>query len=343
MQTFCPKVTIITSIRNIIKSGRQEMLKQTIESVQSQTYSNIEHIIQDGASDDGTLNFLQEYKDKGWITVYSEKDTSVHDAINKAATKASGDYIALLSSDDYYKDNDIIEYIVNNYLKDGKYDYCYGDEERISASDNKYIWTWHGDLYKDIFWRGVFCPTEALIMSKKMFDEIGGFDTKYPVVADVKLQMKIILGDYKGINCNRVIDVFREGGGLSSDPDIHFFHTNEAIEICYEFWKNFDDDLTPEKVEHMIKYEAFSETFFMKLRRYIIHKKLKNFDYIKFNKHIESMIAYYKEKTKNKMQTTNKFQLFNKFTIAKTIKNDSKKEIFIFGIPILTVTKKKGI
>ena len=75
MSSKNPTVSIITPVFNLIKSGRTEFIKQTIESVHNQTYNKyIEHIVQDGNSNDGTLELLKEYEDKGWIKVYSEKD-----------------------------------------------------------------------------------------------------------------------------------------------------------------------------------------------------------------------------------------------------------------------------
>lgn len=77
------KVTVITVVYNLIKSGRVKYFKQMLRSVRNQTYKNIEHIVMDGKSTDGTLSLLDKYQKKGYIKYYSEKDNGPYDAMNK--------------------------------------------------------------------------------------------------------------------------------------------------------------------------------------------------------------------------------------------------------------------
>ena len=295
-----PKIAVVTPVFNLVKAGRADFIKQCIESVHNQTYKNIEHIIQDGASTDGTLDILQEYADKGWIKLYSEKDVNINDAINKASMKTDAKYINILGGDDYYKDNDIVEYIVSNYLQDGTVDYVYGDEEQISEEDSSYLKTWYGYTNKNEFWRGCGFATGTMFFSKKIFEKEGMFDVNLPICADFDIIMKFKFNDYKCAYCERVVNVFRYGGGLSSSSVNKMNHTYEFAQICYNLWKKFDDTITPEKAEYMIKYDEYPEEFLMKLRRYIIGLKLKGVDYNSFNGHIENMISYYYDKKRNK-------------------------------------------
>lgn len=354
-----PLITIITPVYNLIKSGRERFIRQNIESIHEQTYPNIEHIIQDGASDDGTLELLKKYADKGWIKLYSEKDTSVHDAINKAAIKANGKFLGILGSDDYYKDNNIVQFIVNNYLQDENIEYVYGDQEQINVNDDSYIDTWYGNAHESEFWRGVCYATEAILFSKRIFDEVGMFDLNYPIVADLKLQMQFKFNDYKNAYCNRTIVVFRKGAGLSSNDDTMFYHAKEFAEICSKFWNKFDDTMTPEKAEYMLKHYEYSEEFLMKLRRYIINLKLKNIDYIAFNKQIEELIGIYYAKMENRdsvpvtkdteiikpiSTTISTFSIypFKDFPLLKIVERENCKKIFIFDkIPIIKLTKQE--
>lgn len=294
-----PKIAIITPVFNLIKSGRAEFIKQNIDSIHNQTYENLEHIIQDGASTDGTLEFLKEYADKGWIKLYSEKDKNVHDAINKAAKKTDAQYLGVLGSDDYYKDNDIIEHIVNNYLQEGSIEYIYGNEEQISPDDGSYIKTWYGNAHNNEFWRGVCFATGTMFFSKKIFEEVGMFDINYAVCSDMKLLMDFKFNDYKCAYCDKIVNVFRYGDGLSSSPYTKMLHTYEFSKICSDLWKNFDETITQEKAEYMIKNNEYSEEFLMKLRNYIIRKNLKSVDYVSFNEYIEGMVSSYQEKKKN--------------------------------------------
>ena len=364
-----PKVAIITPVFNIIKSGRAEFIKQNIESIHNQTYENLEHIIQDGASTDGTLEFLQEYADKGWIKLYSEKDKNVHDAINKAAKKTDAKYLGVLGSDDYYKDNDIIEYIVSNYLQDETVEYIYGNEEQISPDNGTYVKTWYGNAHNNEFWRGVCFATGTMLFSKKIFEEVGMFDINYAVCSDMKLLMDFKFNDYKCAYCDKIVNVFRFGDGLSSSSYTKILHTYEFSKICSDLWKNFDETITQEKAEYMIKHDEYSEEFLIKLRRYIIGLKLKNLNYSDFNNYIENMISSYYDKKdnfnlacqsdmRNMMSAiaalTNSTRLFKNeetlislypfrnFPLIKIIEENNCKKYYVFGIiPILKISKNR--
>lgn len=112
-----PKVTVITITYNLLQAGRKAFFKQCIESVRQQTYDNIEHLIIDGASTDGTLDLIKEYAAKGWVRYYSERDGGVYDAMNKGIDKANGYYINFLNSDDYFNHPDGIKLSVQSLLE----------------------------------------------------------------------------------------------------------------------------------------------------------------------------------------------------------------------------------
>ncbi|MDD2840037.1 MAG: glycosyltransferase, partial [Rickettsiales bacterium] len=292
------------------------------------------------------------------------KDKNVHDAINKAVEKATGKYIAIMSSDDYYKDKDIVEDVVVNYLEKEQADYSFGDEERISVKDDSFVSIWKGDAYMFEFWRGVSFGTEAILFKKEIFEKVGCFDVKYPVAADLKLQMKIRFGDYKGVYNKRIVNVFREGNGESSRTSTVFIHKIEFAEICHELWSQFDNTLTLDRVEYMIKYNDYSELFLMKLRKFVLNKKLKNLDYVGFNEYIEKMINFYNScnvrmkdylataryiadnlgiNYLNKEPAKQNIFLFGFIPILKILSNSNKVKVFLFAfIPILTIKKKKN-
>ena len=359
MPNTTPTLSIITPVFNLIKSGRAEFIKQTIESVHNQTYNKyIEHIVQDGNSNDGTLELLKEYEDKGWIKVYSEKDKNVHDAINKAVEHATGKYMAILSSDDYYKDNDIIEDIVLNYLEKEQADYSYGDEERISVKDGTIVDIWKGNAHIFEFWRGNSFDTETMLLKTSVFKEIGKFDIKYAYTADLKLQMQLRLRDYKGVYVPRIIDVFRVGEGLSSNITTLYRHAFEYGEILYELWSQFYKGLTIEKCMCMRKYTDYSEDFLLSLEKFIIDKNLKYFNYNDFDKYIQDQINFYFVKIsennnsknngketpiiiiQNKLKKT--YYLFNFLPILKFIENDKQIKYKLFGVFTILRIKKKS-
>ena len=103
-----PLISIITAVYN-----GEKHLEQTIQSIINQTYHNIEYIIIDGGSTDGTLDIIEKYKDKlsYWI---SEKDEGISDAFNKGVKAANGDYINFQGDGDGFIADDVIEKVFHN-------------------------------------------------------------------------------------------------------------------------------------------------------------------------------------------------------------------------------------
>lgn len=112
-----PLITVITPTHNLIQAGRTETFRQCIESVHQQTYNNIEHIIIDGASSDGTLELIQEYVDKGWCACFSEPDNGLWDALYKGHQRANGQFVNIMNTDDYFCRTDAIEIAVHSLVK----------------------------------------------------------------------------------------------------------------------------------------------------------------------------------------------------------------------------------
>ena len=131
-QENMPLITIVTVVRN-----GEKTLEKTILSVLNQTYSNIEYIIVDGASTDGTLEVIKKYEDRidYWI---SEPDKGIYDAMNKGIDLATGDYIALLNSDDWYEEN-ACEIIVDK-INEVKADIYYGMVRVIDRQSNIFLY-----------------------------------------------------------------------------------------------------------------------------------------------------------------------------------------------------------
>lgn len=107
-----PTITVITIVKDIVKSGRKDLLRECIESVSGQTYQNIQHILMDGKSSDGTLELLEELKgifgDR--LEIHSQKDQSIDEAYNNALRYAKGKYVFFMNSDDKYYSSQALEH-----------------------------------------------------------------------------------------------------------------------------------------------------------------------------------------------------------------------------------------
>lgn len=207
-----PKITIVTATYNLIKAGRKEFFKKCIESIYSQTYKNFEHIIIDGASDDGTLDLIKEIAPRS--TVISEPDKGIYDAFNKGVKKASGEYVHFLNSDDYYTDKKSLE-ISAKYLSATDADFscsdCYFVDENGKITN-----VFYANL-ETFFYIMPFCH-QTMITKKEALIKAGFFDTKYKIAADYDLIIDLILNGASFVKIPKVIANYRKNG-ISADID----------------------------------------------------------------------------------------------------------------------------
>ena len=209
-----PLVTIVTPTFNLIKSNRKNTVQQMMESVHNQTYPNIEHLMIDGASTDGTLNLLKEYKQKGWINYYSKPDKGLYDGINKGILKAKGKYVVILNSDDFYCDNHAIEWLVAKAESTGV-DACYGDAIRVNPQTLEVMNYWNGkDNFLPIF--GSAACHQTFLIKTEVMKELGLYNLEYKVSADNNFFVKMLAHDKKFASVNREIIHFRDGGFSNS-------------------------------------------------------------------------------------------------------------------------------
>ena len=108
-----PKISIITVVYNILEHRRKDCFIKMLDSIKSQNYGNIEHIVIDGNSNDGTKEFLKSLG----VKFFSKKDNGIYDAMNNGIKKATGKYITFLNSDDYYFDETVSKYSLNENSK----------------------------------------------------------------------------------------------------------------------------------------------------------------------------------------------------------------------------------
>src|SRR5690606_1294702 len=112
--------------------NNDKTIEEAIQSVLSQTYSNIEYVIIDGGSTDNTVPIIKQYENKlGYFS--SEPDKGLYDAMNKGISKCTGDIIAILNSDDLYQDADVIACVMAYFNNDPALDLVYGDLVYVKA------------------------------------------------------------------------------------------------------------------------------------------------------------------------------------------------------------------
>ena len=181
------KISIITVVYNNIGT-----IANAIESVLSQNYINIEYILIDGNSTDGTLDIINKYSSK-ISKIVSEKDKGIYDAMNTGLKLATGDVIGILNSDDLYANNSILNEVMTQFNNDSDLDILYGDLVYVKHDNiNKIVRTWASNpYYPNFFENGDVPPHPSLFVSARVYQEAGYFNLKYRLAADYEFMLRI--------------------------------------------------------------------------------------------------------------------------------------------------------
>jgi glycosyltransferase involved in cell wall biosynthesis len=214
------KISIIT-----INYNNAEGLERTMDSVVSQTYPNIEYLIIDGGSSDGSVNVIKKHATKVayWV---SERDRGIYHAMNKGIAKASGDYLLFLNSGDILYDESIVDKVV---LLQKDEDVIYGHLMFENGTHRRV------DVLPRTLSFGFFVeyslPHPASFIKKKVFEKVGLYDEMLKIVSDWKFFMDAIVknnSSYKKVDL--VVSIFNEEG-ISSNPENEKLIQKERHEV----------------------------------------------------------------------------------------------------------------
>jgi len=224
------KVTIVTVSYNSMAT-----IADTIRSVSSQTYKNIEHIIVDGASTDGTVEIVNSFGSKvsKFIT---EPDNGIYQAMNKGIRLATGDVIGILNSDDFLCDNHIIETLVNTF-KESNADVIYGDVRYINPrKPEKTVRYYSSKKFNPMKFKYGFIPAHPSVYAKRNLYEISGlFKEDYIIAADYELLIRFFRN--RSIHSEYIPIPFvsmRTGGISNRSLKNRFIINKEILRACKE-------------------------------------------------------------------------------------------------------------
>ncbi|MEQ7800898.1 glycosyltransferase family 2 protein [Pedobacter sp. ASV1-7] len=227
------KISIITVVYNNVTT-----IEEAIKSVLSQNCSDIEYIIIDGKSNDGTLELIHKYKEK-IHKIISEKDNGIYDAMNKGIQCATGDIIGILNSDDLYADDNVLKDVKRYFDEDPKLDILYGDLVYVKSDDiDKVVRNWKSSsYYSNYFERGNVPPHPSLFLKACVYKKAGLFDVKYKLAADYEFMLRI----FKKYNFNskyisRLMVRMRLGGASNKNLNNIIKANKEVLDA----WKRND-------------------------------------------------------------------------------------------------------
>lgn len=180
------KISIIT-----VSYNSAATIADTMQSVSSQDYPDIEYIIIDGDSTDGTLDIVTRFPKVA--KVVSEKDDGLYDAMNKGIRLATGEVIGMLNSDDIYAHSSVLSDVAARFSKKNT-DTVYGDLQYVSRLNvNKIIRTWRsGSFNRRKFYYGWMPPHPAFFVRKRVYDQVGLFNNSLRSAADYELILRIL-------------------------------------------------------------------------------------------------------------------------------------------------------
>lgn len=184
------KLSIITATYN-----SERTLRDTMESILSQTFQDFEYIIVDGASKDATLDIIREYEPRfqGKMRYVSEPDKGIYDAMNKGFAMATGDVIGILNSDDFFTSEDVLQAVVDGFA--GEYvDAVYADIHFVGTDDlTKCVRYYSSSVFRPWMMRFGMIPAHPSFYCRKaVYDQYGSFDTTYRIAADFEILLRLI-------------------------------------------------------------------------------------------------------------------------------------------------------
>lgn len=200
---FNPKISVITVIYN-----GKGLLQKTIDSVKTQKYNNVEYVIIDGGSTDGTIDIIKQNEKfvSFWL---SEKDKGIYDAMNKGLKNSTGDYIWFLNAGDEIYSGDTI----SDVFSKGEADAFYGDvtyiDEKGDNLGTRTLKTPPPELsWKDMI-KGMVVSHQSFIIRREL---AANYDLRYKYVADVDWMIRSLKNCKKVINTKQILSKFLVGG-----------------------------------------------------------------------------------------------------------------------------------
>lgn len=267
-----PKISIITACYNSVNT-----IEQTIKSVIKQTYNNIEYIVIDGSSDDGTIDILNKYRDFIDI-IKSEPDKGLYDAFNKGIMASSGEVIFFLNSDDFFYDEQVVYDIAAIYSSKQNINMVYGNvlimDEKVGYEYIKGKSTCLSDLSE-----GQMIPHQGVFVKRDLFEKLGLFSMNYRICSDFDFIIKCFKNDFINIQyTDRIIAVFREGG-ISSKPENQILKKMEYSYIIHRHFGilNLEDEFLKPSVYGL--YKSWLESLLLQNKgiTHLLHEhKVKN-------------------------------------------------------------------
>ena len=181
------KITVITVCYNSATT-----IMDTLSSVSDQSYDNIEHIVIDGGSSDGTIDLVNRHG-KRVSKLASGPDGGIYDAMNKGLALASGEIIGFINADDFYASSDVVAKVAEVF-NDPNVEACYGDLCYVKQNDTAtLVRFWQSSIFRPGSFESGWCPPHpTFFVRRELYKRFGGFDLSYEIAADLELMLRLL-------------------------------------------------------------------------------------------------------------------------------------------------------
>lgn len=225
------KISIITVCYN-----SEAFIASAIDSVLFQTYPNIEYIVIDGASKDGTVSTVQSYGDK--ITHFvSEPDKGIYDAMNKGLALASGDVIGILNSDDFYPHDNVIVQVVAAFNVNPHVDMVLGNVDFVDSENlDQPVRFYSSFNFASWKMRFGFMPAHpGAFIRRSAYEKVGNYKLGYKIGADFEWFVRaLVVHRLPYVKLNQTLVRMREGGVSTSGLKSYWVSSKEQLRALRE-------------------------------------------------------------------------------------------------------------
>jgi len=249
------KISVITAVYN-----NRDTIAEALDSALTQTHPDVDLIVIDGASTDGTQEVLQGYADRLAVLV-SEPDRGIYDALNKGIERASGEVVGFLHSDDLFADSAVLSRIATAFA-DPTVDAVYGDLLYVRKDDpTRVVRTWRaGEFSPGRLAHGWMPPHPTLYVRRAAYQRLGGYDTSYRIAADYDCVLRLLgRGGLRVAYIPEMLVKMRVGGASNrslknilrkSREDYRALRVNQVGGLWALAWKNLS------KLPQFFRHEA---------------------------------------------------------------------------------------
>lgn len=239
---FSIKISVITAVFNNCGT-----IADALDSILSQTHDEVEIIVIDGGSTDGTFEVLQAYADRIAVLV-SEPDRGIYDALNKGLARATGEIVGFLHSDDVFADAQVLTRI-SGVFSASDVDAVYGDLEYVKKSAPEVVvryWK-SGEYSAGKLRHGWMPPHPTFYVKRAVYERLGGFDLSYRIAADYDCMLRFLSSGIQAAYVPHVLVKMRLGGASNRSlknilrktaEDWRALRTNRIGGIGSLIWKN---------------------------------------------------------------------------------------------------------